>query len=662
MNKILYLIFTFLVYQPTGFGQRFFSVLFTQLPKDNQLYARDDNDRATIPISGIIELAGWSHFSAIVYRNSVRVDYRRVDIKYPRASVGSFEMSVNIKAELADYSIEVYAYPNKSDSVKIVGRNNIVAGDFYVIQGQSNAAAVINYPNYSNKYCRTIGRIPDNVPTFKAADTLWREQEWVTPAVGYWGRELSKLIAEQHNIPVCIINGAIPGTTIEQHAGRNDDNPSDFNSIYGHLVYRVKISGATRIRAFIFYQGEEDALRQLSGYTVKFDKLYKNWQIDFPMVDKFIVFQINILNVPFYEAGAIRNFQRTAKTIYPKTDNFGTIGLPAPPDNVHYTAEGYILLAERLFKYLGSQFYGVKTNAPFRNPGLQKVFYTNTQKNAIKLVFDEGQSLVWGNDTTFSNFPNQSVTVQLKNQFFLDGNESKPASIKSWTIDNHQLIINLNEASTAAKINYLPSFSKNSYVGPYLKNRLGWGAFSFHEVSIKNSLEIQDLKISSASFDKIVLQWKPVTGAATLLIKRKKAGENSTVMKELKGDATTFEDISLATSTDYTYQIQAFSPESESPIYEASTRTGSVVLSTTPITLSWQIYPTLVQNELTIEFIKPTTGEVRLIDLIGNVHKVHEIRHQSLYRLLLTTYPAGTYFIVFNDLAGSKLSQRIVKY
>lgn len=663
MNKAIYFICIYLFFQTEVFAQRFFSVVFNQLPKDFQLYARDDQNQATVPISGKIELAGWSYFSTIVYRNNLRVGYVRENIKYSgtTATVGSFEMSPKIKAELADYSLEVYACRNSSDSVQIVRRNDLVAGDFYVIQGQSNAAAILSYPNYSNKYCRTIGRQPDGVPNFKSEDTLWRSQEWVTPEVGYWGRELSKLIVEQHKIPVCIINGAIPGKTIEQHSDRNNTTPADPNTLYGHLLYRVNKSGATRIRAFFFYQGEDDALRSIGGYGAKFDKLHTYWQADFPTVDKFVIFQINLLFTPFYEAGAIRNIQRTAKTIYPKTDHVGTIGLPPPPDGVHYTEGGYKVLAERTFKFIGPHFYGVKPDQPFRYPDVQKIFYTNAQKNAIKLLFDEGQNLVWGNDTTFTNAQNQSIIRRLKDQFFLDGNESKPAPISSWSIQNNQLILNLSESSTATKINYLPSYSQDTYIGPYLKNQLGWGALSFHEVAIKNALEIQDFKATPTALDKIALQWKSVSGASSLVIKRRKGNEAGVIIKELKGDVTSFEDIALTPSTDYSYQIQAISADSESPIYTADARTFTV-LSTIPVTAPWQIYPIPVQNELTIDFSQYTTGTLRLIDLIGKVYIVQELTNQNHCQLLLNNCPPGTYFILFDKYSGNVLRQRIVKY
>ena len=86
MNSIykktfLLLIFLFCIGLET-YAQRFYSVVFDKLPKDMQLYARDNNSFAEIPISGVVEAAGWDHVSVVTFRNQDRISYSKSAIVY----------------------------------------------------------------------------------------------------------------------------------------------------------------------------------------------------------------------------------------------------------------------------------------------------------------------------------------------------------------------------------------------------------------------------------------------------------------------------------------------------------------------------------------------------------------------------------------------------
>lgn len=178
--KALYLtgtLLVFLSFLPDAYAQRFLSVVFDKLPKDNQLFARDDNNEAAIPISGFIEVQGFTHMSAAIYRDGKRVGYAKSVLQYDASGKAAFSLSPKITAELSEYSIEVYA-SKTSDSIMMVKRDKIIAGDFYVINGQSNAAAITSYrveaADYVNKFSRTLGRVPDENPGFTTADTIWK--------------------------------------------------------------------------------------------------------------------------------------------------------------------------------------------------------------------------------------------------------------------------------------------------------------------------------------------------------------------------------------------------------------------------------------------------------------------------------------------------------
>ena len=99
-------------------GQRVFSVVFDNLPQDNQLYPRTDKNEAIVAINGQIELANWKYLSVVVYRNKGLYQYQRSEIKYnPKGDLGTFDLKPIIKSELAEYDFQVYASQTGKDSV-----------------------------------------------------------------------------------------------------------------------------------------------------------------------------------------------------------------------------------------------------------------------------------------------------------------------------------------------------------------------------------------------------------------------------------------------------------------------------------------------------------------------------------------------------------------
>ena len=479
------------------YAQRVYSVVFTQLPKDMQLYARGDNNMAEVPIAGYIEIPGWDHFSVITYRNGQRVGYNKSVLNYAGKNSATFEMKPTIKAELADYSFEVFACTLK-DSISMITRKDVVAGDFFVISGQSNASATM-FGSWSSKYARTIARIPDDSPAITAADTNWIPSAWSWTYVGAWGLELQRSIIEQEGIPTCIINGSLPGKKLSEFLVRDDANPASPSSLYGSLLYRVAKAKPTRIRAFFWMHGEQEVFEYIPNYAAEYDLLYKNWVKDYPLVEKFIVVQTNIIllnhNNPNSVAGSVRDFLRRTKYLYPKTDHFTPIAVPGY-DGVHYTRAGFEEIGRRFFRFIRPSVYKSTDTDNVQCPDIIKAAYSSEKKDEIVLTFDEGQVLKWSADTTVKGENGQPLLLSLKNFFYLDGDETKQP-VLSGKVDGNKVILTLKEPATATKITYLPSvFPANLpepaglkigfLSGPFLINKRGLGAFSFYNVAIES--------------------------------------------------------------------------------------------------------------------------------------------------------------------------------
>lgn len=655
-------------------AQRFFSVVFDKLPRDMQLYARDDDNTAEVPVSGVIELAGWDHMSVVVFRNNERIAYHKSAINYGGKTTGSFAMTPKIKAEMADYALEVYAC-HEADSTLIVRRNEVVAGDFYVISGQSNAAATV-FGAWSSKYARTIARTPDGDPSIQPGDTLWTAAAWSWTYVGAWGLEMQRSIIEHDSIPTCVINGSLPGKKLNEFLSRDANDPTSF-SLYGGLLKRVRVANPKRIRAFIWMHGEQEVFENIGNYAEDFDKLYKFWAQDYPQVERYIVVQSNMIilrgDSPTRVAGSVRDFLRRTKYIYPKTDHFTAIGTP-DYDGVHYHRPGYEEFGRRMYRFLAPTIYQSKDTDNVRSADIKKAFYTNAEKKEITLIFDEGQDLKWAADSTVKGQDGTPLVLSLKNFFYLDGNETK-AAFSAGKAQGNVVTLTLKEPSTATKLSYLPSFYPENLpliepfsfniailTGPYLRNKRGLAAFSFDNVGIGVLLPNVELA-ANRTFNSVLLSWKAVDGATAYVLEKKTADNASYVLlKNIDGKSLAFEDKDIEMNATYTYRIQAVSDISQSAY-------ATVRVDLTPILgvedhgreLTWEIYPNPVDEMLKVGFKNPESGVIRVYNAAGQTKVQSEYRAAKDWECNISKWPAGIYLLQVEQKNGFKATRKFIK-
>lgn len=644
-----------------SFGQRFFSVVFDKLPKDNQLYAREDDNTAEVPISGVIEATGWEYMSVVTYRNNVRGSYNKSSLSYGGKSSATFELKPSIIAELADYSFEVYAC-KAADSVLIVKRTEVVAGDFYVISGQSNASA-IKYGSWSSKYARTIARIPDDDPNILAGDTLWIQSSWSWPFAGAWGIELQKNILENYGIPTCIINGGLPGSLIAYHVDRDAQDPAR-PTLYGLLYRRIRAARPKRIRAFFWYQGEQEALENITNYPEQYDKLFKYWQTDYPQIEKFIVVQIPVLFNPFYVAGTIRDFQRRTKYIYPKTEHFSVSGLPGF-DGIHYDLAGYQELGRRFYRFLDPMIYGGTDSSNVACPDIDKVFYSTEKKDEITLQYHKDQTLVWPKDTLMEDVQGTKFLKSLKDVYYFDADETKPADIKSGSASGNIVLLKLGSSANAKKLNYLPAYKGEqvrSYYGPFLKNIRGLAAFSFQEVAIADALIFSKLTAEESEMATVVVSWESANAETYVLERKSESDADYVRIKTFDAKTLSFEDKDISPATTYNYRIQAFSAASQS-VAQTVTIKSAPLLAVEPNNQDhfWNVYPNPVVAELSVEFRSNPSGTLQLLNAAGRKIQTLPNLTSKSQKLNLKSLPSGLYVISLTQKDGTTISRKIIK-
>ena len=194
---------------------------FAAFPEHMQLYPRNRvTNTATIPVAGSELHGGFSEAVLRVYRNGVQVGSDQVQTLTYSAGQAPFSFAPTIPAELASYDIELLVR-NGGGEVSVRRATNVVAGDVFIIQGQSNATALEylgSADTYLSPFVRTFG-MESFIPESAAAMAQWlaavgNGSTDVPGGVGQWGLVMGNLLMTQNNVPVAILNGGHGGEPI----------------------------------------------------------------------------------------------------------------------------------------------------------------------------------------------------------------------------------------------------------------------------------------------------------------------------------------------------------------------------------------------------------------------------------------------------------------
>ncbi|MCE9612574.1 MAG: DUF2341 domain-containing protein [Chthoniobacter sp.] len=413
-------------------------------PVDGQFFARDDTNEGTLFYNGTLDKPADSVFLKLY------ADDKLVKTETQKPAAGNaYALTAKLKAGLIKYKIEFGTKMGGTEAV-MQTVTNLVCGDAYLIEGQSNALATDTgekSPPYTSEWIRSYGRAPGNI-TDKPGNLwcypVWKASSGEKAELGWWGMELAKRLLESQKMPIFIINGAVGGTRIDQHQ-RNDDDPTDLKSIYGRMLWRVQQAKmAHGIRGVLWHQGEAD--QGLDGpdggygsefYQQYFLNMSADWKHDFPNLRHYYLFQIwpNACGQGSGHGDMLREVQRNLPRLYSNMDIVPTLDIK-PPGSCHYPLIGWTEFAKLMQPLIERDFYGRKPTASITAPNLQRATFTSPAKDAIALEFD--QPIVWAET--------------LASQFYLDGEKDKVAS---GTLSGNVLTLKLKESSTATKISYL---------------------------------------------------------------------------------------------------------------------------------------------------------------------------------------------------------------
>ena len=385
-------------------------------PEDNQFYARDDHNEGTLFCNGTLNEAA----DAVVLKVYAGEQlFKRESIK--PAADKTYAFSVKLKPGLIQYKVELVSVSGGRETL-LHTASNLVCGDAYLINGQSNAVTEWGNQEFpeTSEWIRSFGSMGGE---FKA--TRWgraiRKARGGMFSVGYWGYDLAEHLVEKHQMPICILNGAVGGTRIDQHQ-RDEADPENPATIYGRLLRRVREARLTHgIRGVLWHQGENDQGADgpdggygWETYRKYFIDLAAAWKRDYPNIQHYYLFQIWPKACSMGVNGSdnmLREVQRTMPRWFSNLSVMSTLGIK-PPGFCHYPASGYATMALLIIPLVERGNYGATSPKPVTPPDLKRAFYANGQKNEIALEFD--QPMIWAEP--------------LATQFYLDGAGDKVAS------------------------------------------------------------------------------------------------------------------------------------------------------------------------------------------------------------------------------------------
>ena len=444
-----------------------------EMPVNGQFYARARDGLGVMRCRGILKEKADEIFLRVFAD-----DQKYAEEKQEPAKDGAFSLAVDLKAGLIKYRTEFGIRVDGRESI-LAQANDIVCGDAYLVNGQSNALATDTReesPRVANEWVRSYGR-----PRFYREgerENLWCRPVWKAQPehlaeLGWWGMRLANQLVESQQVPIFILNAARGGTRIDQHQ-RNDEDPTDVQTIYGNMLWRLKAARLTHgIRAIIWHQGENDqgAAGPDGGYGWEtyqryFINMSADWKRDFPNVEKYYLFQIrpNACAMGGGNGDMLREKQRTLSRLYSDMEVLSTVGIK-PGGGCHYPLEGWSVFADMVQRLIERDFYGRSFDEAITAPNLVRASWSNATRDSITLEFDQ---LIDWND-------------QLHDQLFLD---DVPGQVVKGEADGRLLKLTLRKPSAAERVTYLKEMAWSPE--KLLVGTNGMAALSFCNVPLES--------------------------------------------------------------------------------------------------------------------------------------------------------------------------------
>jgi len=432
-------------------------------PQDYQLFPRDlATNIARIELEGQITAGNISEISVKVFRDGQTLNsFSPID---PLGGMNSsFTIPIEIEAITIDHKIELHVTKDGITTVELFA-DQILAGDIYLINGQSNAEA------------GAIMDDQDKDPMLRGVESggNWNDLKFAKP--GKWGGRLAKSLLDETHVPIAIFNKAVGGKKLEFYLPNySDEIPNNYDLV----IQNLQESGIGKnVRAVFWFQGEADGWEaSVESYKADFKILNDAWKADLNIEQSYI-FQLRSGSCmhpkPFVLEAQRQSALEEAATQIMSTSN-------AVHDSCHFEYEnGYQSLGDRLFNLVSNDLYGTSyENA--EAPMISKAELVN--ENEIRLTFG----------------PSSNELSIIGNPFYDFSIADANTIITSVTCSGNQVTLQTdNPVNIGDKVSYLCHPGPNQ---DYIVNQSDVGILSFSEVEIELLTSVKNItQINQSAF------------------------------------------------------------------------------------------------------------------------------------------------------------------
>jgi hypothetical protein len=441
------------------------TVTVSEAPLPSAVLPRDvATDVGTAHFAGTVESDGFTEIRADVMAGAeVR---QSVAVPVCGAAPATFAIDVPVPSELTAFDVRLYLVGG-DESIEVYSVADLVAGDVYVVTGQSNSVAAQQSGDANENqgpFVRSFGTNSEDGNAV-AADVAWRVAEGNAGggagAIGQWAIRMAAQLVLVHETPIGVVNGGRGGQPIA-YFQRDDANPENLATNYGRLLVRLRNAGLEgALRAILWYQGESDG-PNFQAHHDGFVALDADWAEDYAGVE-----QVYVTQVRMGCAGDLIRLQEVQRRLADDFDHItvmSTTGLDGH-DGCHYAyANGYRELGDRYAALLGRDLYGAMpaTDVAPPNPASAQFAAGGTQ---VTITLRNPDSLLTADAAAGANF-----------RF-----EGAAASVTSATIAGNQLVLAVNgDAAAATGLSYLG----HTGAGPWVLNESGIGLLEFYDLPV----------------------------------------------------------------------------------------------------------------------------------------------------------------------------------